>query len=217
MRNRDSGINIQSLIDEVLGIYKSRQNKPSWYGGNKDEEDYWKWKRGQNAATETANQTFGHQTQLQEQKIGGELGVEKEKSAGALARQEMVNKGWADTAKIEGPFRVESQQGRKKTPGESAFDDYAKQNALVKTPEEIASVYPVFNRLDKKNQPSGSDRGDFYKDTTVNPSSPASSPTLGGKSMEFRTDLGTAGDEKKKKKSEDYLLEGTRPLSRSWL
>ena len=51
-------IDLQSLINEVLGMVREGQKNRAatagnnWYGGNKDEEDYWKDIRQRNTALE---------------------------------------------------------------------------------------------------------------------------------------------------------------------
>ena len=89
-------INLQGLIDEVLNMVKERNagnggqgNRPSWYGGNKDEEEYWKEIRKRNTATE-----------VQGSINQGALAVEGEKNVGALARQRLTNEGNTNVADI---------------------------------------------------------------------------------------------------------------------
>ena len=75
-------IDLQSLINEVLGMVREGQKNRAatagnnWYGGNKDEEDYWKDIRQRNTALE-------HQGLVNQ----GGLAERNATEAGALARQ----------------------------------------------------------------------------------------------------------------------------------
>jgi len=88
-------INLQSLIDEVLGMAKDSQNirkkkesdvQPSWYGGNKDEEQYWKDMRARNT-----------QIEVGKMQNAGQMDVARENNTGQLARQTLME----DTKRID--------------------------------------------------------------------------------------------------------------------
>ena len=87
-------IDLKGMIDQIMGMVKdsqaAKQNQSGgWYGGNKDEEEYWKDIRKRNT-------DMG----LQEMKGGQETALEEVKNTRSLARQSLVNKGSVDTANV---------------------------------------------------------------------------------------------------------------------
>ena len=89
-----ANVNVQGLIDEVLNMLRTRQqggdtSGGSWYGGNKDEEEYWKEIRRRN-------------TELERQGLAntGAANVEGIRSTGELARQRLIGESAKTVADI---------------------------------------------------------------------------------------------------------------------
>ena len=86
-------IDLKNLIDQVLGMAKEsldlrkRNAGDSWYGGNKDEEDYWKEIRRRN--TELALRDTEGKNRLAERELI---------NSGEIARQQLMNEATRYTA-----------------------------------------------------------------------------------------------------------------------
>jgi hypothetical protein len=209
-------INLQGLIDEVLGMVKKKKeeesallrdqsSQPSWYGGNKDEEQYWKEMRTKNA-------------DIEKQKLvnAGTATVANINESGALARQGLANIGNENVARthLEGvkynadlglrgtettaKAHVEASKSGK-VGGEDPFS-----TLLGKAIESDASLLSDPKRLNEVAAnlrsfapPSVKRKDDYYTpDNNVTPPAvpqtalPVSKP--GARSMEFPTNMGTA-------------------------
>ena len=98
-------IDLKNLIDQVLGMaresldLRKRNAEASWYGGNKDEEEYWKEMRRRNTELELRGAEGRNRLAEREMINSGALEQAKERTAGEIARQGLVNE--ADRYKVD--------------------------------------------------------------------------------------------------------------------
>jgi hypothetical protein len=223
------GINLQALIDEVLGMVKSRKSSsadaPTWYGGNKDEEDYWKDIRKRNTSLEVGKQ-----------EIAGQKDLELIKNTGSLARQTLANEGATGAANINaGAIKYSADQKltgdkystdvirdsiNKGLPIELIKGHVAVLSNALSTPEQIKESNEALSMFTRNAMPNAGkiDVMPFDKpDTPAAPATTTPKPGIkpGAPSMEFRAGASPEEEALKKKKMEDRLLFGTKPQARS--
>ncbi len=97
-------IDLKNLIDQVLGMaresldLRKRNAEASWYGGNKDEEEYWKEMRRRNTELELRGAEGKNRLAEREMINSGDLEKQRVADAGALARQGLTNEATRYTA-----------------------------------------------------------------------------------------------------------------------
>jgi hypothetical protein len=97
-------IDLKNLIDQVLGMaresldLRKRNAEASWYGGNKDEEEYWKEMRRRNTELELRGAEGKNRLAEREMINTGDLEKQRVADAGALARQGLTNEATRYTA-----------------------------------------------------------------------------------------------------------------------
>ena len=88
-------IDLKNLIDQVLGMaresldLRKRNAEASWYGGNKDEEEYWKEMRRRNTELELRGAEGKNRLAEREMINSGDLEKQREVNAGELARKQL--------------------------------------------------------------------------------------------------------------------------------
>jgi hypothetical protein len=212
-------INLQSLIDEVLGMVKESQDakkkkeselQSSWYGGNKDEENYWKDIRTRN-------------TDIEKQRLinEGQSNVANINETGALARQRLGTESATNVANIQaGSARYTADQGLKGHEITSGATKYAADQGLkaaglkegattdpvhafiteaikgdptiATDPERFNQLMTNANRLNLKPPEATDIRKNFDKPDVPAPiissATKIPTPSKGVDSMEFATD-----------------------------
>lgn len=216
-------IDLRGLIDEVLSLVKDRNaslNNQSggWYGGNKDEEEYWKEMRKRNTALEGQKLINEGQTNLQEIKNVGESTANDAQNAGALARQKLASdteRYKADQSLLGEKYKAdktaESLSGSAKTdPRALLFKTWGE--STNPTPEGLATLEAgyktIFGKPQESNQTSTkqppTDFGASERPDTMR-TLPAAQPPVssgGAASMTFGTDMGTASVNPLRKRKE---------------
>jgi hypothetical protein len=216
-------IDLRGLIDEVLSLVKDRNaslNNQSggWYGGNKDEEEYWKEMRKRNTALEGQKLINEGQTNLQEMKGQNELAVHGVTESGATARQKLLGdteRYKADQSLLGEKYKAdktaESLSGSAKTdPRALLFKTWGE--STDPTPERLATLEAgyktIFGKPQESNQTSTkqppTDFGASERPDTMR-TLPAAQPPVssgGAASMTFGTDMGTASVNPLRKRKE---------------
>ena len=88
-------IDLKNLIDQVLGMaresldLRKRNAEASWYGGNKDEEEYWKEMRRRNTELELRGAEGKNRLAEREMINTGDLEKQRVADAGELARKQL--------------------------------------------------------------------------------------------------------------------------------
>lgn len=155
-------IDLKGMIDQIMGMVKdsqaAKQNQSGgWYGGNKDEEEYWKDIRKRNT-------DMG----LQEMKGENELAVRGATEAGATARQKLMG----DTERYKSDQSLTAEKYRsdqslagnkyqsdrlksdmKDSPGNILFD--AITNSMDKSPQAIQALTEQHEKIFGKRETWG--------------------------------------------------------------
>jgi hypothetical protein len=237
-------IDLKGMIDQILGMVKDSQaakqaQSTGWYGGNKDEEEYWKDIRKRNT-------DMG----LQEMKGENELAVRGATEAGATARQKLMG----DTERYKSDQSLTAEKYRsdqslagtmyqsdrlksdmKDSPGNILFD--AKMNSMDKSPQamkliedEHAKIFGSPETWGKRNMTpqnqapaqqdaptdwSASEKPDAPKAPAVSPSVAPTAPAPVAKPIDYAS---MSEDEMKGhqvswiKKNPDATVAGDSPL-----
>ena len=99
-----ANIDLKNLIDTIIGMaresldLRKRNAEASWYGGNKDEEEYWKEMRRRNTELELRGAEGKNRLAEREMINTGDLEKQRVADAGALARQGLTNEATRYTA-----------------------------------------------------------------------------------------------------------------------
>jgi hypothetical protein len=217
-------MDFDKLVNEILGMAKQSAEERKGMGGNPNiswdntpaGESYWKDIRSRN-------------TQLE---------VGKQNEIGTMARQRLATEGAANVADITGRAHVAGEEtmagahryaadqkleGDKYIAGakDHPFSVWMKANPGADE-ETVKKMKKYFGTPDVKTEDVRSFDKTVAPDTITPPIRTNTSATSlpGAPSMDFpRTDLGPNRETLAlaKKKSEDNLLYGTKPQSRSWL
>ena len=245
-------IDLKNLIDQVLGMaresldLRKRNAEASWYGGNKDEEEYWKEMRRRNTELELRGAEGKNRLAEREMINTGALEQAKERTAGEIARQGLANEASRYTADqgLQGHmYTADTNYAMKRDELAKGYDpELIKAHAAIianvnSTPEAVASSQAAIdwytqNAMKKKQQArqglaeeapaaipatqTAKRPAWTYDDGKDNPVTPTVS--TGGKSMEFRQEgiISPEQYELNKKKSRERLLYGTKPQQKSW-
>jgi len=90
-----ANIDLKNLIDTIVGMaresldLRKRNAEASWYGGNKDEEEYWKEMRRRNTELELRGAEGKNRLAEREMINTGELEKQRVADAGELARKQL--------------------------------------------------------------------------------------------------------------------------------
>jgi len=205
-------------LKEQAAASKTPEPEPNWYGGNKDEEEYWKEMRKRNTALETQKLINEGQTNLQEMKGQNELAVHGLTESGALARQKLMGeaeKYKADQSLLGEKYRADKtaetlSSGAKTDPRALLFKTWSE--SMDPTPERLATLEAgyktIFGKPQESNQVSTkqppTDFGASERPDTMR-TLPAAQPPVssrGAASMTFGTDMGTASVNPLRKRKE---------------
>ena len=247
-----ANIDLKNLIDTIVGMaresmdLRKRNAEASWYGGNKDEEEYWKEIRRRNTELELRGAEGKNRLAEREMINTGALEQAKERTAGEIARQGLANEASRYTADqgLQGHmYTADTNYAMKRDELAKGYDpELIKAHAAIianvnSTPEAVASSQAAIdwytqNAMKKKQQArqglaeeapaaipatqTAKRPAWTYDDGKDNPVTPTVS--TGGKSMEFRQEgiISPEQYELNKKKSRERLLYGTKPQQKSW-
>jgi hypothetical protein len=138
-----SNINLKDLIDQLMGMAKEsieyrrkKDEKPSWYGGNKDEEDYWKAMRERNTQTELQKlQNEGQRRYAPSERAPAERAADrsparkelatKDNSSVELLKEYMKANIGATPDDLKAAKKTFDEMTQQATPDVSAYDDDA--------------------------------------------------------------------------------------------
>jgi hypothetical protein len=237
-------IDLKNLIDQVLEMaresldLRKRNAEASWYGGNKDEEEYWKEMRRRNTELELRRAEGKNRLAEREMINTGDLEKQRVADAGELARKQLDLD--FDKYKLGRDIDVDIYK--------TETDRYLKQQELAgkgdNKAKEIEAITGALSLTDLPEQTRKALTGrlnSIYSETPAPAAVPAAVPaapaevkvgpldfdkpdevpgtkSAGRQSMEFRApgSIDPAAAAAAKKKSEERLLYGTKPQRRSW-
>ena len=210
-----ANLDLQGLINEILGMVKDRnKNRPS--ATDKADEEYWKDIRKRNTDLE-----------VQKNAIAGQANLEGVKSAGELARQRLAGESAINVAEITGRAHQAGEEAKAGATRYTADKTLESHKKLVQ-PEQLKAYSEVLKDVTSPEEDKATARRlifknygesttdnlrsfDDNKDISVGLPSTSKVPPLtatpgGAKSMEFGfTESPMNIPVKKKHRLEDYL------------
>jgi hypothetical protein len=213
-------MNIKDIIDQVFSMAresmemrKKKLGEPSWYGGNKDEEEYWKDMRKRNTALELQGATNKGLADVQTLRNTGELAKQESENTGAIARQRIASELGLEGVRHTADQNLAGEKYKADILGESARNTGVTElikahsgvlNNPLSTPEQIKEAESALRSLTTRATGRSTSEFDIPDAPQVGqPISPirAGLDKKGGaEAMTFNTSMGNTENQAKKRK-----------------
>lgn len=145
-------------LKEQLAAAKTPEPATNWYGGNKDEEEYWKEMRKRNTALETQKLINEGQANVQGIRNVGDIAGHEAVNAGAMARQKLMGETErykADQSLLGEKYKADKSaevlsSSAKTDPRALLFKTWGE--SMDPTPERLATLEAGYNAIFGKPQ-----------------------------------------------------------------
>lgn len=213
-------MNIKDIIDQVFSMAresmemrKKKLGEPSWYGGNKDEEEYWKDIRKRNTTLELQGATNKGLTDVQKLINTGELAKQESENTGAIARQRIASELGLEGVRHTADQGLAGEKYKADILGESARNTGVTElikahsgvlNNTLSTPEQRKESEEALRSLTTRATGRSTSEFDIpdapQVEQPISPIRAGLDKKGGAEAMTFNTSMGTTENQAKKRK-----------------